>query len=168
MLLGHSGHDRDFLSVLHPAIRTRIRRRQALIHARILGADARSDGLRLRAQFLGLFNLAVEKNSVLQHSLRDFAVSICHMQVSQALSVHPTLPQGSRVFIGISRHETEARGYNAANGGFGIDAIFAAKRAFQGEWIGQRFHLGARFNSDIFKGKRVMAMIARYAPPCGC
>jgi hypothetical protein len=47
----------------------------------------------------------------------------------------------------------EARGHDAANRGFGIYAILAAKRTFQGKRIGERFHIDARFNSNIAKGK---------------
>src|SRR5471032_1703217 len=78
VLLGHSGHNRNFLSVLHPAIGTGIRCRQTLIHARLLRADVRSYGLRLRLQFFRFFCLAVEKRPVLQQSFRDFPVGIRH------------------------------------------------------------------------------------------
>ena len=78
MLLGHSRHNRNFLSVLHPAIGTRLRCWKALIYARLLRANARSYGLRLRFQFFGLFYLAVEMLPVLQQSLRDFPVGIRH------------------------------------------------------------------------------------------
>jgi hypothetical protein len=47
----------------------------------------------------------------------------------------------------------EAHGHDAANGGFGIDAILTAKRTFQGERIGKRFHLGARSDPNISKSK---------------
>jgi hypothetical protein len=82
MLQGHSGHDRNFLSALHPAIGARIRCRKALIYPCWLHADARLYGLGLRLQFRRLFYLTVEELPVLQHSLRDFAVGIRHAQVS--------------------------------------------------------------------------------------
>jgi hypothetical protein len=78
MFLGYSRHNRNFISALHPAIGTRIRCWKALIDARLLRAEVRSYGLRLRLQFFRFFCLAVEMMPVLQHSFRDFPVGIRH------------------------------------------------------------------------------------------
>ena len=83
VLLGHSGHNHNFLSALHPAIRARIRRWKALIYACLLRANVRSYGLRLRFQFLRPSCLTVEMIPVLQQSLRDLAGGIRHGQVSE-------------------------------------------------------------------------------------
>jgi hypothetical protein len=63
---------------LHPAIRARIRCWKALIYARLLLANARFYGLRLRFKFFCLSCLSVEMMPVLQQSLRNFPVGIRH------------------------------------------------------------------------------------------
>jgi hypothetical protein len=78
VLLGHSRHNRNFVSALHPAIGARIRCWKALICTRLLRANVSSYGLRLRFQFFRLFYLVVEIMPVLQQSLRDFPVGVRH------------------------------------------------------------------------------------------
>ena len=72
MLQGHSGHDRNLLSKLYPAIGTRIRCRKALIYACLLHADARLYGLACASSSAAFF-ISLSK-SCLYCSIR-FAIS---------------------------------------------------------------------------------------------
>lgn len=78
VVLGYSGHDRNVLPALYPAIGTCIGGWKALVYPRLLRTNTRSQGLRLRFQFFRLSCLMVELLPVLQQSFRDFLSSACH------------------------------------------------------------------------------------------